>query len=154
MYAIHTTNHPAKRAIYRQDHGKRFTWILDTYYNYYFHRSSFTTPLVDAVLTWKWELARNCLLFLLKLLLLHKTRTCLCVCVVWNCALLLCLKIQTRTNHYPILFIFYFTDEFSVATVEIDEAIPSDVFHSIKESLELKCLLDAHLEKESLVTNI
>lgn len=34
-----------------------------------------------------------------------------------------------------------------MATVEIGELIPSDVYHNINESLELKCLLDAHVEK-------
>lgn len=34
-----------------------------------------------------------------------------------------------------------------MATVEIGETIPSDDYHSINDSLELKCLLDAHLEK-------
>lgn len=50
-----------------------------------------------------------------------------------------------------LLFIFI-ADEFSVATIEIGEPIPSDVHHNINESLELKCLLDAHFEKLKEVT--
>lgn len=34
-----------------------------------------------------------------------------------------------------------------MATIEIGELIPLDVYHHLNESLELKCLLDAHLEK-------
>lgn len=41
----------------------------------------------------------------------------------------------------------FITDPFSVATIENSELIPLDVYQSINESLELKCLLDAHHEK-------
>lgn len=42
-----------------------------------------------------------------------------------------------------------------MATKDIGEPIPSDVYHSINESLELKCLLDAHHEQlNEVIANI
>lgn len=50
--------------------------------------------------------------------------------------------------------LFSITDPFSVATIENGELIPSDVYQNINESLELKCLLDAHLQKLNEVNSI
>lgn len=41
----------------------------------------------------------------------------------------------------------FIPDPFSVATIETGDLIPSDVYQSLNESLELKCLLNAHIEK-------
>lgn len=49
-------------------------------------------------------------------------------------------------NDVCFFFPFSISDAFSVATID-SELIPLDVYQSINESLELKCLLDAHNDK-------
>lgn len=76
------------------------------------------------------------------------------VFVVWNCgARFVSIKKKERKHAliFGHFFILHFTDEFSVATAQTGGAIPSDVYHSINESLELKCLLAAHVEQQKEV---
>lgn len=55
-----------------------------------------------------------------------------------------------RFSFFPVFFFPHFIpDPFRVATLE-HELIPADVYQSINESLEFKCLLDSHLEKEEV----